>query len=109
MFNAILKIFGLGGDSGSKRSAASVSPGKGGMKDLEKFVDFVARSLVDYPDEIRVATEVGEERTTIKIHCRKEDNGKIIGKRGKTISAIRSLVSGAAGRLQQKVNVEVVD
>ena len=39
----------------------------------------------------------------------KEDIGKIIGKRGKTIMAIRSLVSGAAGRLKKRVTVEVVD
>ena len=45
----------------------------------------------------------------IKIVCRPGDRGKIIGKKGKTIMALRSLVAGAAGRLQDRVMVEVMD
>ena len=53
--------------------------------------------------------ETREDGSVLKIDCRKEDIGKIVGKRGKTIMAIRSLVSGAAGRMRQRVSVEVVD
>ena len=61
-------------------------------------------------DGVRVTTENGENDTrVIRIYCRKEDTGKIIGKKGKTIIALRSLVGGAAGRLQERVTVEVVD
>ena len=80
-----------------------------GVTELEHFVDYVVRSLVDNPDDVRVTSEDGEETWIIKIDCKKEDIGKIVGRRGKTIMAIRSLVSGAAGRLQKKVTVEVVD
>ena len=58
---------------------------------------------------MHVTREDREDGFTLKIDCRKEDIGKIVGKRGKTIMAIRSLVSGAAGRLHQRVSVEVVD
>lgn len=110
MFNAILKIFGLGSkESCSCSGSVKVTPSNRGVEDLQNFVAYVAKSLVDYPDEVSVATENGEERMTIRIDCRKTDKGKIVGKRGKTISAIRALTAGAAGRLQQKINVEVVD
>lgn len=90
-------------------SAASATVGGGTLRDLEGFVEYVARSLVDSPDAVKVTSSENSEGCTIRIDCRKEDIGKIVGKRGKTIMAIRSLVSGAAGRMRQRVSVEVVD
>ena len=72
-------------------------------------MDYVVRALVDYPDEVIVSSTTGDNGTVIRIDCRKEDIGKVVGKRGKTIMAIRSLVSGAGGRLQQRISVEVAD
>lgn len=105
MLKSFLNLFS-GGDSAASGSSA---PAEGGMKDLENFVDYIVRSLVDDPDAVRVSSEISKDSNTIKIDCKKEDIGKIIGKRGKTIMAIRSLVSGAAGRLKKRVTVEVVD
>ena len=80
------------------------------LQDLEGFVEYVVKALVDDPESVKVTTEDGENSVkVIKIACRKEDTGKIIGKKGKTIIALRSLVGGAAGRLQERVTVEVVD
>ena len=45
----------------------------------------------------------------IWISCRKEDTGKIIGKKGKTISALRALVFSAGSRMQSRIKVEVAD
>ncbi|MDD2403650.1 MAG: KH domain-containing protein [Victivallaceae bacterium] len=102
----------LTGKSGASRGVqgSSKSTGStGSLKDLENFVDYVVRALVDYPDSVRVSSDLEKDIKVIKIDCKKEDIGKIVGKRGKTIMAIRSLVSGAAGRLREKVSVEVVD
>ena len=92
------------GRGGSSVCARSVS-----MTDLEGFVEFVAKALVDYPDEVKVSTRDNEEGKTIRIYCRAGDRGKIIGKKGKTIMALRSLVAGAAGRSRSRVSVEVPD
>lgn len=105
MLKSFLKMFS-GGSTVESSGGATL---EGGIKDLENFVDYIVRSLVDDPDAVRVSCEVGDESSTIKIDCKKDDIGKIIGKRGKTIMAIRSLVSGAAGRLKKRVTVEVVD
>ena len=80
-----------------------------GLHELESFVDYVVKSLVDAPESVRICSVEGNNENIIQIHCKKEDIGKIVGKKGKTIMAIRSLVSGAAGRLQKRVAVEVVD
>ncbi len=94
---------------GSGRTAAPAAGGDRGVRDLEGFVGYVARALVDAPDDVRVSCEEKSGSYVIRISCRKEDIGKIVGKRGKTIMAIRSLVSGAAGRMRQRVSVEVAD
>lgn len=101
-------------DAGRTKENSSAKASSSGrsvaMKDLEGFVSYVVTSLVDYPDEVSVATEKNEnDENVIWISCRKEDTGKIIGKKGKTIIALRALVAGAAGRMQNRVRVEVKD
>ena len=81
----------------------------GDENDLSVFVKYVVCNLVDKPQVVEVETEQTDRALTIKVTCQKEDIGKIIGKNGKTIDAIRSLVNGAAGRLGKRVNVEVAD
>ena len=106
MLKSFVKFFTGGGSSEEEKPVPGT---EGGIKDLENFVDYVVRALVDFPDAVRVSSEIGKDCNIIKIDCKKEDIGKIVGKRGKTIMAIRALVSGAAGRLQKKVSVEVND
>ena len=95
-----------GGDGGRTKSAGGSD---GSLRELEGFVDYVVKALVDYPDEVTVGTVDNGDGSTIQIRCRKEDIGKIVGKRGKTIMAIRSLVSGASGRQRKRVSVDVLD
>lgn len=117
MLEALLKWFGVGGEE-SKKSGSS--PRKSGKRekasgsvqnigDMVGFVGYVTKLLVDYPDEVKVDTVEKDGDCVIQISCRKEDIGKVVGKKGKTIMAIRSLVSGAAGRLQKRISVEVLD
>lgn len=106
MFKKLLQLFTGGKSSEPRRASAS---GGGSLRDLEGFVDYVVKALVDYPDEVTVSTTENSEGAAIQIRCRKEDIGKIVGKRGKTIMAIRSLVSGAAGRQRKRVSVDVLD
>ena len=108
MIKGLLKLFCGGGETQSSCAAKAGSP-VGKVQDLENFVDYVVKALVDYPNEVSVKTELEKDVRVIKITCNKSDVGKVVGKRGKTIMAIRALVSGAAGRLQERVSVEVMD
>lgn len=100
------KLFGF--LFGSKEKSAASSNG-GSLRELESFVDYVVKALVDNPDEVKLSVVETGEGATIQVRCSKEDIGKIVGKRGKTIMAIRSLVSGAAGRQRKRVSVDVMD
>ena len=100
------KLFGfLFGGSGSKSGAAN----NGTLRDVEGFVEYVVKSLVDYPEEVVITAVDNQDSATIQIRCRKEDIGKIVGKHGKIIMAIRSLVSSAAGRQRKRISVDVLD
>ena len=103
-FAFLKKFFGAHKGPSSSRSRA-----KTGQPDLEGFVEFVVHSLVDNPNNVTVKTIAGDHHTTIQVTCDKPDIGKIIGKSGKTIAAIRALTNGAAGRIGKRVNVEILD
>lgn len=91
-------------DQDRAESASSVS-----LAGLEAFVLYVVQALVDEPDQVTLQTVEKNRINVIQIRCVKKDIGKIIGKSGKTISAIRALVSGAAGRTGLRVTVDVLD
>jgi predicted RNA-binding protein YlqC (UPF0109 family) len=97
-----------GGDNSAAAVATDVAP-VGNMQDLEHFVDYVVRNVVDSPDAVRVEMVDDGAKTLFNIHCAKEDIGKVIGKNGQTVSAIRNLVAGSARRFEREINVEVVD
>ena len=115
MFKSLLKWFSglFPADSAKGTCSRSSSAGTervASIEDLEGFVGYVVRQLVDDPDAVGIKTEDSDKGgKVIRISCRKEDAGKIIGKKGKTIIALRSLVGSAAGRLQEHISVEVVD
>jgi len=102
------KVFSIFNKKDPEQTPAKVEM-TDGVKDLEHFVDYVVRALVDAPEKVSVETVEGERGTTIQVSCAKEDIGKIIGKNGKTISAIRALVNGAGKRFEKDLSVEVLD
>ena len=76
---------------------------------MKELVEYIIKALVDYPEEVRI-TEVDGERTVIfELRCKQEDIGKIIGKNGKTVSAIRTILNTAAAKENRRAMLEVVD
>ncbi len=76
---------------------------------MKELVEFIVKSLVDHPGDIHI-TEVDGERTVIfELRCHTEDVGKVIGKNGKTVGAIRTLLSTAAARQNKRAMLEVVE
>jgi len=91
-----------------KRPARPDNPEKS-VKDILSFVDYVVKARVDKPAAVVIELVEDAKGQVINIKCDKEDIGKIIGKSGKTIMAIRSLVAGAGSRLNRQMSVEVID
>jgi predicted RNA-binding protein YlqC (UPF0109 family) len=76
---------------------------------MQEFLDFVLRQLIDYPDEMVLTRHDGSKRTTFYLRVRQSDVGKVIGKHGQTIIAIRNLLSAAAARHGGRAQLEIVE
>ena len=76
---------------------------------MERFLDYVLRQLVDYPDELVILKEEAPKRTTFKLQLAKTDVGKIVGKGGTTIQALRNLLAAAAEKRGEKVFLEIAE
>ena len=63
---------------------------------MKEFLEFIVKQLVDKPDDVRVTEVKGERVTVYELHVGEGDMGKVIGKRGKTAIAIRTLLSAAS-------------
>jgi predicted RNA-binding protein YlqC (UPF0109 family) len=73
-----------------------------------ELVEYIVRSIVDDPSQVQV-TEVGAERTILcEIRVAPEEVGRVIGRKGRVINAIRTIVRAAAGRHRRRANVEIL-
>ncbi len=75
---------------------------------MVKLVEVIAKSLVDFPDEVSVTEKETEDATVIELRVSPTDMGKVIGKQGRIAKAIRTLVKAAASKDEKKVVVEIV-
>ena len=75
---------------------------------MKELVEVIAKSLVDYPDEVNVTETENEKATVLELRVAQSDMGKVIGKQGRIAKAIRSVVKAAASKEDKKVIVEIV-
>lgn len=76
------------------------------MKDL---IEYIARALVDKPEEVRVSEVEGEKTSVIELTVAKEDLGKVIGKQGRTARAIRTILSAASTKIRKRSVLEIIE
>jgi predicted RNA-binding protein YlqC (UPF0109 family) len=76
---------------------------------LENLLLMLARSLVEEPERVEVSGTETDSRVDLELRVAPEDMGKIIGRGGRTIRAIRTVVKAASVKLEKRVNVEVPD
>jgi len=72
-------------------------------------LEFVAKSIVDDPDSVRIETDRDRRGTTLRLHVAPDDMGKVIGRRGRVAQSIRTLVRATAAKEGTDVNVDIVD
>jgi uncharacterized protein len=75
---------------------------------MKELIEFLARSLVDSPDAVKVTEIETDQMSTYEIEVDQPDVGKLIGRQGRIVKAIRSVVRAAAARQGKRVAVEVV-
>ena len=76
---------------------------------MKEFVAYIVKNLVDHPDQVHINEVGGTHTLIIELSVEKSDIGKIIGKRGKTINAIRTLLMSVASRNGLRVNLEILE
>jgi predicted RNA-binding protein YlqC (UPF0109 family) len=76
---------------------------------MKEFLEFIVRQLVEFPDEIMLSEIPSGKLTIFKLQMRQSDVGRIIGRNGQTIQAIRALLSSSAARHGQKATLEIVE
>ena len=84
----------------------SSSPANISLKDL---IEYLARALVDHPDEVVVTEVSGEQTIVLELKVAKDDLGKVIGKQGRTVKAMRALLSAASAKLRKRADLEILE
>lgn len=76
------------------------------MKDL---IEYIATSLVDHPEQVRVTVLEGEQSTILELKVAKEDLGKVIGKQGRTAKALRAILAAASSKAGKRTTLEILE
>lgn len=79
------------------------------MAQLDDLVSLLARSLVDQPGQVEVTSTETDSRVDLELRVAQEDIGRVIGRHGRTIKAIRTVVKAASVKMNKRANVEVLD
>ncbi|MBE9482056.1 MAG: KH domain-containing protein [Chloroflexi bacterium] len=75
---------------------------------MKEIVEFIAKSIVNLPDEVVVTEETTEEGITVKLQVAEEDKGRVIGKQGRVAESIRTLLRVKAAKQGIRVTLEII-
>ena len=75
---------------------------------MKELIEFIAKSIVDKPEEVKVTEVPGEDGIILRLEVAPEDTGKVIGKDGKIANAMRTLLRVAAIRKGTRATLEIV-
>jgi predicted RNA-binding protein YlqC (UPF0109 family) len=75
---------------------------------MKEIVEFIAKSIVNLPDEVVVTEETTEEGITVKLQVAEEDKGRVIGKQGRVAESIRTLLRVKAAKQGTRVTLEII-
>jgi predicted RNA-binding protein YlqC (UPF0109 family) len=77
---------------------------------MKELLEYLVRGLVEHPDEVRVNEVEDEDGTTVlELSVAQDDYGSVIGRGGRTVSALRTVVKTAATKRERRVFVDIVD
>lgn len=78
------------------------------MSTIKDMVEHVAKSLADHPDDVKVSETMGDSTILIELDSASEDKGRLIGRGGRTINAIRSIALVLGGKVEKRVHINVL-
>ena len=75
----------------------------------KELVEYIAKSLVDSPEQVEVLEAEGEQGAVLELSVSHDDLGKIIGKQGRTARAIRTLLGAVSAKTKKRVVLEILE
>ena len=76
---------------------------------MKELIQYIAKALVDNPDQVDVQEIVAQQTLVLELRVAKEDIGKVIGKKGRTAQALRTILSCASAKTQKRAILEIVE
>ncbi|MGW8161557.1 MAG: KH domain-containing protein [Desulfobulbales bacterium] len=76
---------------------------------MEELIRYIVTALVDHPDQVQVQETEQDGIIVIELTVAKDDLGKVIGKQGRTARAMRALLSAAAGKVNKRSKLEIME
>ena len=77
--------------------------------ELKDLIEYLAKALVDMPENVEVNEIVGEQTTVIELKVDKSDLGKVIGKQGRTARSLRTILNAASTKLKKRSVLEIIE
>jgi len=75
---------------------------------MKELIEYIAKSIVESPDDVVVTEETSDEGITLKLQVADEDKGRVIGKQGRIVGAMRTLLRVKAARASTRANLEIL-
>ncbi len=76
---------------------------------MKELIEFIVKALVDDPSSIEITEVVGDKITIYELRAAKSDIGKVIGKRGRTAGAIRTILNAVSARQGKRAVLEIIE
>ncbi len=76
---------------------------------MKELIQYIAKALVDHPDQVVVEEITTQQTLVLELRVAKEDIGKVIGKKGRTAQAMRTILSCASAKTQKRAILEIVE
>ncbi|MFA6033989.1 MAG: KH domain-containing protein [Myxococcota bacterium] len=76
---------------------------------MRELIEHIARALVEKPEDVKVTEIAGESTLILELRVAREDLGRVIGKQGRTVRSMRTLLAAIATKQNKKVNLEIIE
>lgn len=76
---------------------------------MKELVEYIAKALVDHPDQVLVSEINGDQTSVLELKVAKDDLGKVIGKQGRSARAMRTILSAASTKLKKRMVLEIIE
>lgn len=76
---------------------------------MKELIKYIAKALVDLPEQVDVAEVEGNQTSVLELKVAKEDLGKVIGKQGRTARAMRTILSAASAKIKKRAVLEIIE